>query len=70
MNNKKPLPLITQPKRKSCPICGKVTYSSNGIHPQCAVLQADAPRQARLTEERKAIAEAKRQDKQESELDC
>ena len=70
MNNRKPLPLVPQPARKSCPVCGQVAYSSNGIHPQCAVLQADAPRQARLQAERKAIAEEKQCEKREKDVDC
>lgn len=69
MNYKNTSPFATQPDRKSCPICGQVTYSSNGIHPQCAVTQADAPRQARLQAERKAIADAKLCEKREEEVD-
>src|SRR6185436_1792408 len=29
---------------RMCPVCGKRTYSHVGVHPQCAVQQADAPR--------------------------
>ena len=63
MNIRKTVPLVTQPNRKSCPICGQVTYSSNGIHPQCAVSQADAPRQARLMAAKKAMAKEKQREK-------
>jgi hypothetical protein len=53
MNTSKPEPLFAEPIRKMCPICGKRAYSSTGIHPQCAVRQADAPRQAQLAEDKK-----------------
>ena len=32
----------------ACPVCGIVSYSRGGIHPQCASQQADAPRVERL----------------------
>lgn len=40
-----------------CPVCGQPSYSSTGIHPQCAVSQADAPRCEILAAERKTRAE-------------
>jgi hypothetical protein len=46
MSEKKPLPLIKMPKRKECPVCGHASYSATGIHPQCALSQADAQRRA------------------------
>ena len=42
--NRKPLPLYGHPVREHCPVCGEVSYSAAGIHPQCAVQQADAKR--------------------------
>lgn len=30
--------------RARCPVCHEVVYSRAGIHPQCAVRQADPPR--------------------------
>jgi len=51
MSEKKPTPLIAQPGGKVCPVCGSRTYSQGGIHPQCAVRQADAAD----TERRKAV---------------
>jgi hypothetical protein len=51
MNSKKPEPLfVEQLAGQPCPVCGKRSYSLAGIHPQCAMLQADAPRQRRLAE--------------------
>jgi hypothetical protein len=57
MNTHKPEPLMEAPVLgKICPICGKRSYSAAGIHPQCAVKQADAPRQLLLAAERKERA--------------
>jgi hypothetical protein len=48
-NNRKPEPLLYQaPAGRTCPVCGKRSYSATGIHPQCAMQQADAPRQRQL----------------------
>ena len=53
MSEKKPTPLISQVNGKVCPVCGERTYSRGGIHPQCAVYQADAVRTEGLKTERK-----------------
>lgn len=54
MDCTKPEPLYTVPSLGTiCPVCGKKSYSSAGIHPQCAVKQADAPREAALAVQRK-----------------
>ena len=47
---KKPLPLllVDAPPRRLCPVCGAVSYSREGIHPQCAERRADAPRMERV----------------------
>jgi hypothetical protein len=37
-----------------CAVCGTVSYSPGGIHPQCAEELADAPRVERLKAEKKA----------------
>jgi hypothetical protein len=56
MNSKKPEPLFEQQLAgQLCPICGKRSYSLAGIHPQCAVRQADAPRQRRLAEAKRKV---------------
>ena len=31
------------PQRKRCPVCHETVYSRAGIHPQCAVKQAEPP---------------------------
>ncbi|QDV11684.1 hypothetical protein CA51_15570 [Rosistilla oblonga] len=56
MSEKKPTPWRVQESGKVCPICGKRTYSNGGIHPQCAVLQADSARTEKLRAERKRKA--------------
>lgn len=62
MSEKKPIPIVVSPKRKICPVCGKSSYSSTGIHPQCAVTQVDMLRRERLAAEKKATAENQQED--------
>jgi hypothetical protein len=41
MGISKPDPLIAaRATRAACPVCGKVSYSATGIHPQCAMNRA------------------------------
>lgn len=44
MPHKKPEPLIPVQTHDRCPVCGEVSYSLAGVHPQCAVQQADEKR--------------------------
>lgn len=39
--HRKPQPLYNTAARVNCPVCGHVSYSPAGIHPQCAVRAAD-----------------------------
>ena len=39
--HKKPTPLYSTTARTPCPVCGHVSYSPAGIHPQCAMRAAD-----------------------------
>lgn len=57
MSDKKPTPQIALQSGKVCPVCKTRTYSRGGIHPQCAVLQADAPRTEKIKAERKLEAD-------------
>ena len=43
--------------RRLCPVCGKVSYSLGGMHPQCSQLREDAPRVERLRAAKKAEKE-------------
>jgi hypothetical protein len=56
MSEKSPDPFLFGPvkPRRLCPVCGMVSYSAAGMHPQCAEEQADAPRVARLKKSKKA----------------
>jgi hypothetical protein len=53
MTHKKPTPILGEHNAKICPVCGKRSYSAGGIHPQCAVQQADAPREQQLKAKKK-----------------
>lgn len=55
-DNKKPVPPLVQDgkPRRLCPVCGKMSYSRGGVHPQCAHKQADAPRLESLKAAKKA----------------
>lgn len=44
------------PPRALCPICGKPSYSREGLHPQCAFKRAFREQQDRLREEQQADA--------------
>jgi len=59
MSEKKPTPIVAEGNNKKCPVCGQRSYSRDGVHPQCAVVQADAPRKMRLAAEKKAKAKEK-----------
>jgi uncharacterized protein (UPF0212 family) len=69
MSEKKPTPIVVEPDSKKCPICGKPSYSRGGIHPQCAVTQADSPRKIQLAAQKKALAVTKAETDQ-SKLDA
>ncbi len=53
MSEKKPELAVERFTVRTCPVCGKRSYSPSGVHPQCAVVQADAPRKALLAEARR-----------------
>ncbi len=59
MSEKKPEPMFVPTKIRICPVCGKQSYSREGIHPQCASVQADAARKVQLAAKKKAIANRK-----------
>lgn len=52
MSFKKPLPLVHRESHLPCPVCGEISYSAGGIHPQCSVRQADADRMHRIKKAR------------------
>jgi hypothetical protein len=54
MSSEKSVLIVPQPPKNLCPVCGTPSYSLGGIHPQCAIQQADEPRLARLRTAAKA----------------
>lgn len=48
LESRKPQPLCQVSLPKRCPVCRQSSYSPSGIHPQCAMRQADNERMARL----------------------
>ena len=68
LSSRKPEPLLSAPPAgKMCPVCGKRSYSFRGIHPQCAVQQADAPRQALLLAEKRERIRSEAELRQQAE---
>jgi hypothetical protein len=59
--NKRPDPLLNagEKKRPVCPVCGTVSYSREGIHPQCSQLRADEVRLAKLKLKESRAAKSK-----------
>jgi hypothetical protein len=53
MRYKKPELIADRFAVRMCPVCGTRSYSRSGVHPQCAVVHADAPRKALLAEARR-----------------
>jgi hypothetical protein len=47
MQTLKPAPIFAPPPTRLCPVCGRSSYSRDGIHPQCSMLQADSKRTLR-----------------------
>lgn len=60
MSSEKSVVMIPPPPRNLCPICGKAAYSAGGIHPQCAMQQADEPRILKLRTAKVAEAKVKK----------
>jgi hypothetical protein len=42
VSDKKPEPIYLPVARNYCPVCGKVSYSLSGEHPQCSLTRFDA----------------------------
>lgn len=65
-----PIVIVPQPVRNLCPICGNASYSLGGIHPQCAMQQADEPRTLRLRAAKKAEARTEKPKRQSWKKKC
>jgi hypothetical protein len=70
MSSEKSVVIVPQPARNLCPICGKASYSLGGVHPQCAMKQADEPRVDRLRIAKAAEAKTKKPRRQTWKKRC
>ena len=57
LEHKKPQPLYVSTLRVPCPVCGHVSYSPAGIHPQCAMRAADLIQISRIKARKLAEAQ-------------
>lgn len=63
--------IIAPPTPKHvCPICGKPSYSLGGVHPQCAIQQADESRMVKVRAERSAEPKVKKPVRQSWQKKC
>ncbi len=57
-DHQKPKPLFATARRAPCPVCGHVSYSPSGVHPQCAMNAADHKQHLRVKAKQAAEAKA------------
>lgn len=55
MGIKKNVPTVVTAKGKLCPVCGRVSYSLGGVHPQCSFFRAEEQVLALRRQDRAAI---------------
>jgi len=55
VSEKKPLVITFPAVQKHCPVCGKVSYSLSGEHPQCSVERGDPRAKRRKQQSRKPV---------------
>jgi endogenous inhibitor of DNA gyrase (YacG/DUF329 family) len=70
MSSEKLVSILPPPAQHLCPICGKASYSLGGIHPQCAMQQADEPRLVRLKAAKATAPKPKKAAKQSWQKKC
>lgn len=70
MSSEKSVIVVPQIPKNLCPICGKASYSLGGIHPQCAMHQADEPRLIRLRTAKAAETKIKKPIRQTWKKKC
>jgi ribosomal protein S27AE len=70
MTTHKPAPLIPQQVKRLCPVCGQASYSRDGIHPQCALTQADNSRSRKLRFEKEQKTKSDRPGQRSWEKKC
>lgn len=59
MSERKPQPIIPIREHNRCPVCGEVSYSRAGVHPQCLMRQADERQKSRIKHEKQLAKEEK-----------
>jgi hypothetical protein len=60
MSSETPALILPAAPKRICPVCHKSAYSLGGIHPQCALEQADGPRLLKLRATRAAEQKVKK----------
>jgi hypothetical protein len=70
MSSEKSVIIVPPLAKHLCPVCGKASYSPGGIHPQCAMQQADEPRLARLRAAKVAAPKPKKAARQSWQKKC
>src|SRR5215213_2818251 len=70
MSSEKSAIILPPPPKHLCPVCGKPAYSLGGVHPQCAIQQADEPRLVRLRTARAAEPKVKKPVRQSWQKKC
>ena len=70
MSSEKSATILPPPPKNICPVCGKPAYSLGGVHPQCAIEQADEPRILKLRAARAAEPKIKKPARQSWQKRC
>ena len=70
MSSEKSVLIVPPPPKHLCPVCGKPSYSLGGVHPQCAIQQADEPRMVRLRAAKAAAPKTKKPARQSWQKRC
>ena len=70
MSSEKTAFILPAPPKRLCPVCQKPSYSLGGVHPQCALEQADKPRQVLLRAARAAVQNIKKPARQSWKKRC
>jgi rRNA maturation endonuclease Nob1 len=70
MSSEKSVIVIPPAPKHLCPVCGKPAYSLGGVHPQCAIEQADQPRIVKLRAAKAAEPKTKKPVRQNWQKRC
>jgi hypothetical protein len=70
MSSETSVRIVPTPPKHLCPVCGTPSYSLGGVHPQCAIQQADEPRMIRLRAAKSAAPKTKKPAQQAWQRRC